>query len=424
MEWNRKNIENLILVTIIITFSGQIYLSPMPGVFRLSMAVAALTVSLIHFQKLPVMLVCGIVAFSIPLFRSFVDYFSMPYVSYFDLFMAYIPVSIYYFTYGVLFEFLQIRKKLHSPMLFMISLWFVDSFSNIVELSLRQILERTELGDAVFQIILMGLARTVLTYFLYNTTLYYIERYDRSLKEKKYRETVLFLSSLKSELFFIRKSIKDIEEAMMESYHLYSMLESGSLKEQALSVAKNIHEIKKDYARVAEGMEKALSEEQDQSAMSIRELFDLLRENYTSLTISRQQDIKLHFQCRNNLATAEYYPLISVLNNLVINAVEAIQDEGTIVVKGYLEKDFYHFQVLDNGSGIDPKDLNLLFLPGYSTKYDPVTGKMSTGIGLSHAREIIEDHFSGSIRADSIEERKWTRIHLQIPVNRLTQEEV
>jgi len=424
MEWNRKNVENLILVTIIITFSGQIYLSPMPGAFRLSMAVAALTVSLIHFQRLPVMLVCSIVAFSIPLFRSFVDYFSMPAAGFPDLLLAYIPVAIYYFSYGILFEFLQIRKKLHSPMLFMISLWFVDSFSNIMELSLRQLMERSEIGDAVFQIILMGLARTVLTYFLYNTTLHYIERYDRSVKEKKYRETVLFLSNLKSELFFIRKSIKDIEEAMKESYDLYNKLETKPLKEQALSVAKNIHEIKKDYARVAEGMEKALAEEQDQSKMSIRELFELLKENYSSLLSSRQQDINLHFQCRNNLTTAEYYPLISVLNNLLINAVEAIQSEGTIVVKGFLEKGYYHFQVLDNGSGIDPKDLNLLFLPGYSTKYDPVTGKMSTGIGLSHAREIIENHFSGSIEADTIQDRKWTRVRLQIPVNRLNQEEV
>ncbi|RQD68852.1 MAG: sensor histidine kinase [Tindallia sp. MSAO_Bac2] len=422
MEWNRKNIENLLLVTMIITFSGQIYLSPLPGMFRLSMAVAALTVTLIHFQKLPVMLVCGTVAFTIPLFRALVDYMSLSSVGFTNLFLGYLPVAFYYFSYGTLFEFLQIRKKLQSPMLFMFSLWFVDSFSNIMELSLRQLLDRTEIGDAILQIILMGMIRTVLTYFLYNTTLYYIERYDRSVKEKKYRETLLFLSGLKSELFFIRKSIADIEEAMKESYGLYRQLAPGPFKEQALSVAKNIHEIKKDYVRVVEGMENALAKEEDYSMMSIRELFDLLKENYITLANSRKLDVRFSFQCRNNIMTSEYYPLISILNNLIINSLEAIQQEGSIVVKAFMDKEYYHFQVMDNGKGIDPKDLELLFLPGYSTKYDEVTGKMSTGIGLSHVKEIVENHFSGSIQVDSIQESRWTRFSLQMPVSRLWEE--
>ncbi|SDY34000.1 sensor histidine kinase [Tindallia californiensis] len=419
MEWNRKNVENLILVTMIITFSGQIYLSPLPSVFRLSMAVAALTVTLIHFQKLPVMLVCGTIAFTIPLFRAFVDYMSISSVGFIQLFWIYAPVAIYYFSYGILFEFLQIRKKLQSPMLFMFSLWFVDSFSNLMELSLRQLLNRTEIGDTILQIIVIGMVRTVLTYFLYNTTIYYIERYDRSLKEKKYRETLLFLSRLKSELFFIRKSITDIEEAMKESYSLYRQLEPGVFKEQALSVTKNIHEIKKDYARVVEGIEKTLAGEEDFSLMSIREIFELLKENYISLADSKNLEIRFVFQCRTNIMTSEYYPLVSILNNLIINALEAIEEDGAIVVKSYQDKDYYHFQVMDNGKGFDPKDLELLFLPGYSTKYDEVTGKMSTGIGLSHVKEIVENHFSGIIQVDTLHQKKWTRFWIQIPVKRI-----
>lgn len=422
MEWNRKNIENWLLVTMIITFSGQVYLSPLPGIFRLSMAVAALTVTLIHFQKLPVMLVCCTVAFTIPLFRALVDYISLPSSNFNSLFLGYLPVFIYYLSYGTLFEFLQIRKKLHSPMLFMFSLWFVDSFSNIIELSFRQLLQRSEIGDAILQIILMGMARTVLTYFLYNTTLYYIERYDRSIKEKKYRETILFLSSLRSELFFIRKSIVDIEEAMRESYGLYNQLQPGPLKEQALSVAKNIHEIKKDYVRVAEGMEKALAGEQDYSLISIRELFDLLKENYSSFARSKQLDVRFSFQCRHNIMISEYYPLLSILNNLLINALEAIPSEGSIVVKSFVDNDHYHFQVMDNGEGFDLEDRDLLFLPGYSTKYDLVTGKMSTGIGLSHAKEIVEKHFSGRIQVDTLQNSKWTRFWFQIPVSKLLEE--
>ncbi|MEN1759016.1 ATP-binding protein [Anoxynatronum sibiricum] len=420
MVFNRKHIENLILVTVLTTFSGQIYLSPTGGTFRLSMAVAVLTVTLIHFRKLPVMLVCGTVAVTIPLFRSVVDYFSVLDADFGDIFRSYLPVISFYISYGFLFLLLSIREKLSHPFSFILSLWLCDSFSNILEFSLRQLISPANIvSDVLLQIILMGLARSVLTYFLYNTTLYYIERYDRSYQENRYREMIMFISSLKSELFFLQKSIADIENTMKDSYDLYQHLESGPQKEQVLSIAKNIHEIKKDYYRVASGLEKVLSAEEDRSSLNSREIFDLIRENYQKLNTNRQLHIHFEFHCRSPFITAEYYPLISVLNNLIINAVEAIQQYGRIVVEGRLEGTIYRFSVTDNGQGIHPEDLELLFIPGYSTKYDAITGRMSTGIGLCHAQEIVENHFGGSIHAESNPELGRTTFSVMIPFDRL-----
>lgn len=420
MVFKRKHIENLILVTVLTTFAGQIYLSPTSGAFRLSMAVAVLTVALIHFRKLPVMLVCGTVAFSIPLFRSMVDYFSVPDADFSAIFSSYLPVISFYFSYGILFLLLSIREKLSHPLSFILSLWLCDSFSNILEFSLRQLISPASIvSDVLLQIILMGLARSVLTYFLYNTTLYYIERYDRSHQENRYREMIMFISSLKSELFFLQKSMMDIENTMKESYDLYRHLEPGPQKEQVLSIAKNIHEIKKDYYRVASGLEKVLSSEEGRSSLSSREIFDLLKENYHKLCSSRELHVHFEFHCRHPFTTAEYYPLLSVLNNLIINAVEAIRHDGHIVVEGCMEGNTYRFSITDNGQGIHPDDLGLLFIPGYSTKYDTVTGRMSTGIGLCHAQEIVEKHFGGAIRAESDPQQRRTTFSIELPMHRL-----
>jgi two-component system, sensor histidine kinase YcbA len=420
---NRKNIENLILVTVIITFSGQIYLSPTSGVFRLSLAVAALTVTLIHFRRLPVMMVCAAVSITIPLFRSLVDYFSIIDVNFWTIFLDYLPVMTFYWSYGILFMVLNVRKKLSHPLSFILSLWLCDSFSNMIEFSIRQLIDLSEaLAPVMLQIIVVGLIRSVLTYFLYNTTLYYIERYDRSYKENRYREMVLFISSLKSELFFLRKSIIDIEDTMKQSYDLYRDLQEGPLKERVLTISKNIHEIKKDYYRAASGMEKVLAEEDSRTAMSSREMFDLLKDNCIKLAASRRLEVAFEFQCRHHFTTGDYYPLISVLNNLIINSVEAIHEQGDIVVEGFLVNDSYHFNVTDNGHGISSEDLDLLFIPGYSTKYDPITGRMSTGIGLCHAKELVENHFGGIILAESSPENRKTTFSVRIPFERIQEE--
>ncbi len=423
MIWNRKNIENLILVTVIITFSGQIYLSPTSGVFRLSLAVAALTVALIHFRKLSIMVVCSCVALTIPLFRSLVDYFSVSELTFLEIYLGYLPAMTFYISYAILFKGLHIRNKQNTPLTFIFSLWLCDSFSNIVEFAIRQIYSSTqEFSAVVLQIIVVGLIRSVLTYFLYNTTLHYIERYDRSFKENRYREMVLFISSLKSELFFLQKSITDIEDTMKQSYDLYRELDSGLLKERVLTISKNIHEIKKDYYRVANGMEKVLTEEDARISMSGREMFEIIHENYQKVAASRHLDIDFEFRCRHNFTTMDYYPLISVMNNLIINSVESLGDQGKIIVEGHLEGDHYRLSVTDNGKGISAEDLELLFIPGFSTKYDSVTGRMSTGIGLCHAKEIVEKHFGGSIHAKSSIENQQTIFSVLLPFRRIQEE--
>src|SRR5579863_2433234 len=75
-----------------------------------------------------------------------------------------------------------------------------------------------------------------------------------------------------------------------------------------------------------------------------------------------------------------------VLLNLLLNALQAIDLEGRIDVTLRAQDGMAAVDVADNGRGIDPETLPNIFRPFYTTKGD------GTGLGLSLARRIVEDH--------------------------------
>lgn len=83
-----------------------------------------------------------------------------------------------------------------------------------------------------------------------------------------------------------------------------------------------------------------------------------------------------------------------VLLNLLINAVQAIDGAGAVQVVIAARKDKALVSVADSGRGISPEHLPFIFRPFYTTKGN------GTGLGLSLARRIIEDH-RGRIEVES-----------------------
>lgn len=415
MNWDKRNIEKIAIISVATTIMGQIYISPVPGAFRLSMAVAMLSVLLIFFDQVPVLLVSSIVAVMIPFFRAFVHFIAYHDMTFFQTFAYYSPVVIYYILYGIFFELLDIRRKLDSPIMFFLALWLCDCTPNIAEALFRRLDLSSSFNNLMYNIIMMGFARSVFTCILYYVSIYYKGRYDRKQKDIRYREMVLFISSLKSELFFLKKSMTDIEDAMQMSYELYRELADKSLKERVLTISRNVHEIKKDYSRVVIGMDKVLSTENEKSSMSLSEIINIIKENREKIITDGDKEISIDFRYENNFITPDFYHLISVLNNLITNAIDAIESKGEILVEEKSGDEVYLFRVVDNGRGIESDEIDMIFVPGYSTKYDPVTGRMSTGIGLSHVKHIVENHFKGSIHVESSDKGRKTCFEVRIP---------
>jgi signal transduction histidine kinase len=84
------------------------------------------------------------------------------------------------------------------------------------------------------------------------------------------------------------------------------------------------------------------------------------------------------------------YPnrLNQVFMNLLLNAAQAIEGEGTIWVKTESADDLLRVTITDNGRGIPPEHLGRVFDPGFTTKGVGV----GTGLGLSICYSIVQDH--------------------------------
>jgi two-component system, NtrC family, sensor kinase len=120
-----------------------------------------------------------------------------------------------------------------------------------------------------------------------------------------------------------------------------------------------------------------------------------------------------------DIPEVECYPglLGQVLLNLVVNAAQAIREEGTVTVSTRRENGSVRISVSDTGPGIRVEDRPKIFQAGFSTK--PI-GE-GTGIGLALSREIIVDTHHGTIDFES-EPGHGATFFLTIPIEQSANE--
>ena len=120
-----------------------------------------------------------------------------------------------------------------------------------------------------------------------------------------------------------------------------------------------------------------------------------------AVMLARQQvlsrPIKIELQKATDLPEVEHDSdqIHQVLLNLLLNAVQAVEGAGTVRVEIGARDGYASVVVSDTGKGISPQNLPNIFRPFYTTKSD------GTGLGLSLARRIVEDHH-GRIDVSSV----------------------
>jgi two-component system nitrogen regulation sensor histidine kinase GlnL len=117
---------------------------------------------------------------------------------------------------------------------------------------------------------------------------------------------------------------------------------------------------------------------------------------------------------------ADEAQLRQVFLNLVKNAIEAMDDGGTLTVTTRIETDFHvrhggrdrgqflSVDVEDTGPGIPLEDCERIFTPFFTTKTS------GTGLGLAVTERLVTQH-GGTIRVES-ELGRGTRVRVRLPV--------
>ena len=90
-----------------------------------------------------------------------------------------------------------------------------------------------------------------------------------------------------------------------------------------------------------------------------------------------------------------------VLNNLISNAVKFPQPGTRVQVTVSEEDGRVVTSVSDEGPGIPPEELPLIFKEFHKGTVKPTGGESSTGLGLAITRRIVDGH-GGEIRAESV----------------------
>lgn len=104
-----------------------------------------------------------------------------------------------------------------------------------------------------------------------------------------------------------------------------------------------------------------------------------------------------------------------VINNLLSNAVKHVPSQGKIVMEVGKTDEEAWFSVEDNGSGIQPADIDKIFDRFYQSSVDTEINA-GTGIGLALTKGIVELHH-GKISVESAQ-GKGAKFIVRIPLGK------
>ena len=256
-----KKIKSIFIIAVGVALASQVNINFFVPGFIITLSVVILPVFLYfykQFNPIEILFATGIIS---PLYRGIFLYFG---TNNLHTTIGFIGADVlFYFSYGILFYLLYWKKKKTGLTDLFFSAFFCDFISNIIEISIM--LRFKGYSYIIFQdLAIIAFTRTVITICIILLLKYYKLLLIKEEHEERYRKLVLMTSSVKSEIYFMNKNNVDIEGVMKKAYSLYKIISQQSypseLKNLSLDIAKDVHEIKKDYISVIKGLEQMVGE--------------------------------------------------------------------------------------------------------------------------------------------------------------------
>ncbi len=113
-------------------------------------------------------------------------------------------------------------------------------------------------------------------------------------------------------------------------------------------------------------------------------ILDLINSARDNITIPN--DVKIHIEQMDVRVNCDYRKIEAVFSNLLLNAVQAMENVGEINVRIIENAGDVLIAFEDSGPGVPQDNIGKIFDPLFTTK------QLGTGLGLSICKNIVEQH--------------------------------
>ncbi|MBA2913567.1 sensor histidine kinase [Limosilactobacillus frumenti] len=396
-----RKYQRIIIAAICVALASQVQLNAFTPGFIIALSALLLPIFLYFNQDIhPLQLGCAI-AIASPVFRGVVLLLTKSSAHVVTYTVADI---VYFLLYTLIYYLLYWRLVYHNDIAFFLTIIICDYAANVLEIGLL-----TDFAGYTIHVLAVVFAVALVRATLASLIAFLLHYFQLLIvnseeHERQYYHFIWVASAVKSEVYFMRKTINDIERVTKNAYLLNERLkDEGHTEEQkmAYEIAQHVHEIKNSYQDVIKGLGDYFND-QNNVPMHMDDILKIVS-SYTQMIIrSRHLSINLVVHNTVNCTVPEHYYLVTIMSNLILNGIDAIGNKrnGEILIQVSQNRADIQLAVTDNGSGIPREMIPLIFKPGFSTKFDQ-SGDIYRGIGLSNVQTIVQEQFAGQIKVDS-----------------------
>lgn len=232
-----------------------------------------------------------------------------------------------------------------------------------------------------------------------------VHQKDRTLQAERvaaWRELARRLAhELKNPLFPLQVTVENLMRAKQKSPEMFEEV----FHEGTAALLAEINNLKTIIGRFSEFSK--MPQPQPRPTQVNEVVHSVLRVFHAQLQEKNQ--IVVHNELASALPEISADPdlLHRALQNLVVNAIDAMPQGGELAIRTETAGDRVVISVSDTGSGLTQEECERLFTPYYTTK------QHGTGLGLAIVQSVVSDH-GGKISVESTKE-KGTTFRIELP---------
>jgi len=279
----------------------------------------------------------------------------------------------------------------------------ISSFNGIA-VQLNDITEKINLKNVIFKndkLTSLGLLLAGIAHEINNPTSFVVGNIDPLKKDVEDLISIIKKYNALTSGSDAISQLKEIEDLKNELDVDYILQEIPTLLEGIKEGAGRIAILVKDLRKFARPDDKSVKKVQIQ---------DLINSTLTLLVNSCKNRIEIVCDF-GETPEIECIPgkINQVLLNLLLNAIQAIPDQGKIIITTRADANFVKISIKDNGTGISEENQQKLFQYFFTTKES-----IGTGLGLSITQSIIHEH-GGTISFKS-KAGEGTEFFIDLPI--------